>query len=154
MSTLRLCVLISGSGTNLQALINARDSGRLNIEIVQVISNVANVAGLDRARRAEIPCSVLEHGSFPTRDEFDQALAMLMAAGSPDLIVFAGFMRIVGEAVVNAHLGRMMNLRPSLLHPSSPPMRVFLGTRTSPSGPGSASDSRWNGSPSTSGSKT
>lgn len=108
-------MLISGSGTNLQALIDARDRGELNIEIVQVISNVANATGLDRARKAGIACSILEHRNYGNRRDFDQALATLMAAGSPDLFVFAGFMRIVGEAVIANHLGRMINLHPSLL---------------------------------------
>ena len=115
MKALRICVLISGSGTNLQALIDARDSGRLDIEIVQVISNVAGATGLNRARAAGIPCSVLEHGEFDTRGAFDQALAVLMATHEPDLFVFAGFMRIVGEAVIASHKGRMINLHPSLL---------------------------------------
>lgn len=115
MSTLRLCVLISGSGTNLQALIDARDSGRLDIEIVHVISNVAGVAGLERASKAGIACSVLEHGGFESRAQFDLALSVLMASHAPDLFVFAGFMRIVGEAVVSRFIGRMINLHPSLL---------------------------------------
>lgn len=115
MNPLRLCVLISGSGTNLQALIDARDSGQLNIEIVHVISNVADAAGLDRACKAGIPTSVLEQGHFADRQAFDQALALLMATHAPDLFVFAGFMRIVGKAVIALHRGRMINLHPSLL---------------------------------------
>lgn len=119
MSSLRLCVLISGSGTNLQALIDARERGRLDIEIVHVISNVAEAAGLERARLAGIACSVLEQDSFGTRDAFDAALSVLMGARAPDLFVFAGFMRIVGAAVLGPHRGRMINLHPSLLplHP-------------------------------------
>ena len=113
-SRLRLCVLISGSGTNLQALLDARASGRLRIDVVHVISNVANAAGLERARRAGVPCSVLEHGGL-TRDDFDRSLALLMAAGEPHLMVFAGFMRIVGDEVIGRHRGRMINLHPSLL---------------------------------------
>lgn len=115
MSRLRLCVLISGSGTNLQALIDARDSGRLDIDIVHVISNVADATGLQRARHAGIASSVLEHGRFGRRDDFDRALSILMAAGEPRLYVFAGFMRIVGEAVLKRYRGRMINLHPSLL---------------------------------------
>ena len=115
MSRLKLCVLISGSGTNLQALIDARASGRLEIDIVHVISNVADAAGLERARRAGIPCSVLEHGRFSDRDSYDRALSLLMGNGEPDLLVFAGFMRVVGTAVVDSYLGRMINLHPSLL---------------------------------------
>jgi phosphoribosylglycinamide formyltransferase-1 len=112
---LRLCVLISGSGTNLQALIDARDEGRLDIDIVHVISNVADAAGLERARRAGLASSVLEYTRFGLRDRFDRALAVLMAAGDPDLFVFAGFMRIVGNPVLDRYQGRMINLHPSLL---------------------------------------
>lgn len=115
MRRLKLCVLISGSGTNLQALIDAREAGRLDIDIVHVISNVAGVEGLERARRAGLACSVLESARFGVRDDFDRALALLMAAGDPDLFVFAGFMRIVGEPVLSRHRGRMINLHPSLL---------------------------------------
>jgi len=115
MMTLRICVLISGSGSNLQALIEARDSGRLDVEIVQVISNVASAKGLERATQAGIPCSIVEQSAFAGREDFDHALALLMATGSPDLFVFAGFMRIVGEAVLSAYAGRMINLHPSLL---------------------------------------
>jgi phosphoribosylglycinamide formyltransferase-1 len=115
MPPLRLCVLISGSGSNLQALIEARDCGRLDIDFVQVISNVADAKGLERARRAGISCSILEHGAFEKRKDFDRALALLMAAGEPQLFVFAGFMRVVGEAVLVHHNGRMINLHPSLL---------------------------------------
>lgn len=115
MSRLRVCVLISGSGSNLQALIDARAQDRLDIDIVHVISNVTGAPGLARACRAGIPASVLEHGRFENRDDFDQALAVLMEAGQPDLIVFAGFMRVVGEPVLNRHVGRMINLHPSLL---------------------------------------
>ena len=115
MSRMKICVLVSGSGTNLQALIDARAQGRLDIEIVHVISNVATASGLDKARAANIECSVLEHGAFASREEFDASLARLMAVHQPDLFVFAGFMRVVGDAVVTAHAGRMINLHPSLL---------------------------------------
>lgn len=115
MSALKVCVLISGSGTNLQALIDAQAEGGLPINIVHVISNVASATGLDKARAANIQCSVLEHGAYATREAFDEALASLMAAHAPQLFVFAGFMRVVGPQVVNTHAGRMINLHPSLL---------------------------------------
>lgn len=108
-------MLISGSGTNLQALIDACEQGRLNIDILHVISNVSGAAGLARARNAGIPVTVLEHGRFENRGDFDRALAVLMDAGQPDLFVFAGFMRVVGEPVLSRHAGRMINLHPSLL---------------------------------------
>jgi phosphoribosylglycinamide formyltransferase-1 len=114
-SALRVTVLISGSGTNLQSLIDAVDLGRLDVELVHVISNRAEARGLQRASQAGIPSSILPHGNFASRDEFDSALALLMAAHSPGLIVLAGFMRILGPAVIQEFSGKMINLHPSLL---------------------------------------
>jgi len=114
-SALKVTVLVSGSGSNLQALIDARQSGRLNVDIGHVISNVATARGLQRAEGAGIATSVLEHGRFADREAFDRALALLVAAGSPDLVVLAGFMRIIGPAVLAPFRGRMINLHPSLL---------------------------------------
>jgi len=112
---LRTTVLVSGSGSNLQALIDACRSGRLNIDIGHVISNVADARGLQRARLAGISTSVLEHGRFADRSEFDRALALLIAASEPQLVVLAGFMRIIGREVLEPFRGRMINLHPSLL---------------------------------------
>jgi len=106
---LKVTVLISGTGSNLQALIDARSSGRLDIDLNHVISNVADAKGL------EIRTSILEHGAFTNRDDFDRALALLIAAGDPGLVVLAGFMRIIGPAVLAPYDGRMINLHPSLL---------------------------------------
>lgn len=111
----KVTVLISGGGSNLQALIDARDSGRLNIEITHVISNVTDAGGLIRAGQAGISSSVLPHGSFSSREEFDRALAVLIAANKPDLVMLAGFMRIIGQAVLEPFRGRLINLHPSLL---------------------------------------
>ncbi len=110
---MRVCVLISGSGSNLQALINARDEGR--IDIVSVISNRADAMGLERANRAGIPTTILEHQRFAQRNQFDRALCVLISACHPDLVVLAGFMRIIGSAVLDPFKGRMINLHPSLL---------------------------------------
>jgi phosphoribosylglycinamide formyltransferase-1 len=112
---LKISVLISGGGSNLQALIDARDSGRLEIDITHVISNVEDAAGLDRAACAGISSSVLPHGDFSSREEFDRALAVLIAANQPDLVVLAGFMRIIGPAVLEPFEGMLINLHPSLL---------------------------------------
>jgi phosphoribosylglycinamide formyltransferase-1 len=113
--TLRVAVLISGSGTNLQALIDAVEAGGLNIDLVHVISNRSDAQGLQRASKAGIPSSVLPHGEFSSREEFDLALALLMGAHKPGLIVLAGFMRILGPTVIEKFSGRMINLHPSLL---------------------------------------
>ena len=112
---LKMTVLISGTGSNLQALIDARQSGRLDIDINHVISNVADAKGLERAEHAGIRTSILEHGAFSNRDDFDRALALLIAAGEPDLVVLAGFMRIIGPAILEPFRGGMINLHPSLL---------------------------------------
>ena len=122
-SALRVAVLISGSGSNLQALIDAQLAGRLDIEIGHVICNVAGAKGLQRAERAGIPTSVLEHGTFADRESFDRALALLVAVGNPQLVVLAGFMRIIGPAVLEPNRGRMINLHPSLLP-------LYRGTET------------------------
>jgi phosphoribosylglycinamide formyltransferase-1 len=112
---MKTTVLISGNGSNLQALIDARQAGRLDIELNHVISNVATAPGLGRAEKAGIASSVLDHRKFASRDDFDRALALLIAAGDPELIVLAGFMRIIGPEVLGAFSGRMINLHPSLL---------------------------------------
>lgn len=113
--TPRATVLISGTGSNLQAMIDAVRAGVLDIEINHVISNVADAPGLQRAQKAGIRCSVLEHGRFEDRSEFDRSLAVLMAAGDPNLVVLAGFMRIIGDPVLEPFEGRMINLHPALL---------------------------------------
>jgi phosphoribosylglycinamide formyltransferase-1 len=108
-------VLVSGSGSNLQALIDARRAGLLGMDIVHVVSNVPDARGLQRAQQAGIPTSVLEHGRFADRAAFDRALALLIAAHEPDLVILAGFMRIIGPEALAPFTGRMINLHPSLL---------------------------------------
>jgi phosphoribosylglycinamide formyltransferase-1 len=112
---MKVCVLISGSGSNLQALINARDEKRIDIDIVSVISNRADARGLERANKAGIPTSILEHQGFADRNEFDRALSVLIGASSPHLVILAGFMRIIGPGVLDPFNGRIINLHPSLL---------------------------------------
>jgi phosphoribosylglycinamide formyltransferase-1 len=112
---LKTCVLASGSGSNLQALMDACDSGLLDIDINHVISNVAQAKALVRAERAGISTSVLEHGKFSRREDFDRALALLITTNQPDLVVLAGFMRIIGRPVLEPLQGKMINLHPSLL---------------------------------------
>ncbi len=105
-------VLISGAGTNLQALIDAHD---LPIRITAVISNRAGVEGLERARRAGIPARVLPHQDYASREAYDHALAGLIDSHQPDLVVLAGFMRILSAGFVERYTGRMLNIHPSLL---------------------------------------
>jgi phosphoribosylglycinamide formyltransferase-1 len=112
---MKVCVLISGSGSNLQALIDARDEKRIDIDIVSVISNRADARGLERANKAGIPTSILEHQGFADRNKFDRALSVLIGASSPHLVILAGFMRIIGPGVLDPFNGRIINLHPSLL---------------------------------------
>ncbi|ALP52504.1 phosphoribosylglycinamide formyltransferase [Candidatus Tenderia electrophaga] len=112
---LPLVVLISGSGSNLQAIIDACAAGRINAEIKAVISNRAEAYGLERARRAGIPARVVEHTRYSDRQAFDQALAEQIDRYAPGLVVLAGFMRILTDEFVNHYRGRMLNIHPSLL---------------------------------------
>ncbi len=107
-------VLISGSGSNLQALID-RAAEDLPVEIRAVISNEPGVFGLERARRAGIEGRVLNHRDFPSREAYDLALQGLIDGFSPHLVVLAGFMRILTPALVAQYRGRMFNIHPSLL---------------------------------------
>jgi phosphoribosylglycinamide formyltransferase-1 len=112
----RIVTLISGSGSNLQALIDAERADLLGGgHIVGVLSNNADAGGLERAKDAQIPTQVLTHQSFAQRTDYDQALLDLVARWSPDLIVLAGFMRILSARFVTPWLGQLMNIHPSLL---------------------------------------
>jgi len=111
----RCVVLISGSGTNLQALIDARDRGQLGGDLVAVISNRADARGLERATAAGITATVLDHQAFDGRDAYDSALAATIDSHSPDLVILAGFMRILSAAFVERYRGRLVNIHPSLL---------------------------------------
>nr|WP_300308371.1 phosphoribosylglycinamide formyltransferase [Halomonas sp.] len=111
----RVVVLISGGGTNLQALIDAQTHDQLGGEIVAVVSNVPDAYGLQRARDAGIDAVVLPHQEYETRDAFDGALIKVIERHEPDLVVLAGFMRILTPRFVQRFLGRMINIHPSLL---------------------------------------
>jgi len=107
-------VLISGSGSNLQALIDSQ--GPTNpMRIVAVISNRADAYGLERARAAGIPTRVLSHRDYVDREAFDSALVEAVDAYGPDLVVLAGFMRILTAGFVRHYRGRLLNIHPSLL---------------------------------------
>ncbi len=115
MATKTLVVLIYGSGSNLQALIDACASGTISAQIGLVISNEADAYGLTRAKNAGIPVAVLDHRQFDDRDGFDAALAEMIQAAQPDGVILAGFMRILTPAFVQQFAGRMLNIHPSLL---------------------------------------
>ena len=111
----RIAVLISGSGSNLQAIIDACQNQQIAADIAMVISNRPNVKGLQRAEKAGIANTCIDHSEFASREAFDQALSDSLEAINPDLIVLAGFMRILTpEFVTNFH-GKLMNIHPSLL---------------------------------------
>jgi phosphoribosylglycinamide formyltransferase-1 len=115
VSHTRVVVLISGSGSNLQALIDGMKSGELPIEIVAVISNRPAVLGLQRAENAGIPAVVVDHKNFTDRIAFDRELAQVIDSFHPQLIVLAGFMRILTPDFTKRYVGRMVNIHPSLL---------------------------------------
>ena len=110
-----LVVLISGNGSNLQAIIDAIDAGEITARIRAVISNNPDAYGLERARRAGIPVEVVDHRDFPDRESYDRALQAVIDRYRPDLVVLAGFMRILTPAFVEHYAGRMLNIHPSLL---------------------------------------
>lgn len=113
--TLPTVVLISGKGSNLQAIIQAVKNESLPLDIRAVISNRPQAAGLQIAQQAGIPAHTLDHDLFSSRTSFDLALRELIDSYTPDLIVLAGFMRILSSAFVTHYLGRMLNIHPSLL---------------------------------------
>jgi len=124
MHQTRIVVLISGNGSNLQALIDAEQRGELNGgHIVAVFSNRADAHGLERARKAGIPAEVLSHKDFPERAHYDAALMQHIDAYKPDLVVLAGFMRILTPAFVHHYAGKLINIHPSLL-PKYPGMNT------------------------------
>jgi phosphoribosylglycinamide formyltransferase-1 len=108
-------VLISGRGSNLQALIDSIGDGRLDARIAVVISNRADAAGLARARSAGIETLIVDHRGFPSRDEFDRALADELRARRVSLVCLAGFMRLVGAPLLDAFPNAILNVHPSLL---------------------------------------
>ena len=114
-SRLSVAALISGGGTNLQALIDAAANRSMATEIAVVLSNQPDAAGLQRARDAGIPVEVVSHLDFADRESFDDAMAGKLDRYAPDLIVLAGFMRILGGKFVQNHAGRILNIHPSLL---------------------------------------
>jgi phosphoribosylglycinamide formyltransferase-1 len=114
-----IVILISGRGSNMEALIAARDAGNLPVNIAAVISNRPDAAGLATAARAGIATRHLDHKAFAGREAFDAALAECIDGYAPDLVVLAGFMRILTEGFVRHYEGRLMNIHPSLL-PSFP----------------------------------
>ena len=110
-----IVALISGRGSNLQAVIDATQNGAIAARIAAVISNEPDAAGLERARQAGIEAIALNHRQFPDRTAFETELRNCIDAFQPDLLILAGFMRILGPTFVQHYHGRMLNIHPSLL---------------------------------------
>jgi phosphoribosylglycinamide formyltransferase-1 len=111
----KTAILISGSGTNLQSFIDRVAQGSMSIELCGVFSNRPDAYGLERAREAGIKTLCIEHGQYATREQFDQAVAAALAPWKPDLLVLAGFMRILSPWFVQHYAGRILNIHPALL---------------------------------------
>ena len=112
---LKIIVLISGSGSNLQAIIDACSAKIINGCVIGVISNKANAYGLERAKKNNIPTNVINHNDFTTREDFDKELVSSINIFQPDLIVLAGFMRILSPIMTSVFKNKMINIHPSLL---------------------------------------
>jgi phosphoribosylglycinamide formyltransferase 1 len=111
----RIVVLISGRGSNMEAIVRACAAEQWPARVEAVLSNRPDAAGLAFASAQGIATAVVDHRGYPGRERFDEALAQAIDAYSPDLVVLAGFMRILGPAVVDRHAGRLLNIHPSLM---------------------------------------
>ena len=112
---LKAGVLISGTGSNLKALLDAIASGDLDLDIVRVISNRSDAAGLNHAISAGVPVSIISHKAYPDRETHDAAISGVLDKDGVELVILAGYMRILSEAFTKHYADRMINLHPSLL---------------------------------------
>ena len=118
-----IAVLISGGGTNLQAIIDTIEAKKLDAKIELVLSNRADAYGLVRARHHGVPTEILDHKSYANREAYDQAVVDLLHGRGVELVVLAGFMRLLSPVLVKAYSNRIMNIHPALL-PSFPGLHV------------------------------
>jgi phosphoribosylglycinamide formyltransferase-1 len=116
---LRLGVLISGGGTNLQAIIDAGEAGTLDARVAVVISDNEDAYGLERARKAGVPAVFMDRSRYRTRDEYDHAVREALDEHGVELVAMAGYMRLLGNEVLDAFPDRVLNIHPALL-PSFP----------------------------------
>ena len=112
---MRIAVLVSGNGSNLQALIDAQLGKQLSGQIIGVLSNKADAYALRRAEKANIATTVISHKDYPNRESFDDAMHQQLLAWEVDLVILAGFMRILTPNFVSQWQGKMLNIHPSLL---------------------------------------
>jgi len=124
INKLRIVVLFSGNGSNLQAIIDACQQHKINAQVVAVISSNPNAFGLKRAENAQIPSAIVDPKQFTTTADHDSALIKTIDSYHPDLIVLAGYMRILSQDVVAHYLGKMINIHPSLL-PKYPGLHTY-----------------------------
>lgn len=110
-----IAVLVSGSGSNLQAIIDASERGEIPCSVRLVVSNRADAFGLERARKHGIPTSVVDHKAFPTREEFDARLVEILQESGVELVCLAGFMRVLTPRFIRAFHDRILNIHPALL---------------------------------------
>jgi phosphoribosylglycinamide formyltransferase-1 len=124
MKKLSIVVLISGNGSNLQSIIDAVEAGQIHGQITAVISNKADAYGLERAKNHNIDQQVINHEDYSCRENFDLALSKKLTRLNPDIIVLAGFMRILGSALIQAFERKILNIHPSIL-PSYKGLNTF-----------------------------
>jgi phosphoribosylglycinamide formyltransferase-1 len=120
---LPIAVLISGTGTNLQSMVDAIEAGTLDARIEIVLSNRADAYGLTRAKLHGLATEILDHKQFPTREAFDEAAVEILRARGVELVVLAGFMRLLSPVFIKAFSNRIMNIHPALL-PAFPGLHV------------------------------
>lgn len=115
MNTLKIAVLISGRGSNLQAIMDSIASKKLSAEILCVISDKPDAYGLERAKKQGIETLVLDYKKFPNKDAYEKELLKVLKEKGPDLICLAGYMRIVGKGLISAFKNKIINIHPALL---------------------------------------
>ncbi|VAW35332.1 Phosphoribosylglycinamide formyltransferase [hydrothermal vent metagenome] len=123
MAMTKIAILASGGGTNLQAIIEAAEAGTLGAEVALVLSDKASALALERAKRHNIKTALVTKKNYPARDAFDKRLIEILKENNIDLVVLAGFMRIITKALIDAFPARIMNIHPSLL-PAFPGLNV------------------------------
>ena len=115
MTNFSFAVLVSGNGSNLQAMIDAIEGNQISGKICCVLSNKGDAYGLQRAQEVKIPTEVVSNKDFETREDFDTEMVRVLSIYNPDLVVLAGFMRILSPVFINAFPGKILNIHPSLL---------------------------------------
>jgi phosphoribosylglycinamide formyltransferase-1 len=111
----RIAVLVSGSGSNLQSILDAAGRGEIGGEVALVLSNRADAYGLERARKHGVPTAVVDHKAFPTREAFDARLVEILREADVSLVCLAGFMRVLTPVFIRAFPDRILNIHPALL---------------------------------------